>query len=74
MAPHQKINSTLPHEEREVASECRYRNRCVNVPNGQTRTQKADQLTQGDTSLFLLLSNTGVRFYCLLILDTIIMA
>ena len=41
MAPHHKVNSTLPHEERELASECRYivnnMNQCTNVPNGQTQ-------------------------------------
>ena len=38
MAPHHKINSTLPHEEREIASECRYMNQCTNVPMYQMQT------------------------------------
>ena len=55
MAPHHKIISTLPHQEREIASECRYMNQCTNVPNGQTQTYKVDQLTQGGTSLFFII-------------------
>ena len=38
MAPHRKINSTLPHEEREIASECRYVNHRTNVRDGQRST------------------------------------
>ena len=37
MAPHHKVNSALLHEEREIASECHYMNRCTNVPDGSTQ-------------------------------------
>ena len=38
MAPHRKVNITQPHEEIEIASECRYMNQCTNVPMYQMQT------------------------------------
>ena len=57
MAPHHKINSTLPYEESQIASECRYVNTVpmYAMANTQLRIVELTQtgLTSGSVLLFM---------------------